>query len=74
MKTFTNLFSQIVILGLFWFHCLNTLGEKMMELGLEGNRGSTVVDLRELPAGVYFFVVTDLNGRTSSSKLMIINH
>ncbi len=23
MKTFTSLFSQIVILGLFWFHCLN---------------------------------------------------
>ena len=49
---------------------LNTLGEKMTELGLEGNRGSTVVDLRELPAGVYFFVVTDLNGRTSSGKVV----
>jgi hypothetical protein len=49
---------------------LNTLGEKLLELGLEGNRGSTVVDLHELPAGVYFFVVTDLNGRTSSGKVV----
>ena len=53
---------------------VNTLGEKMTELGLEGSRGSRVVDLHELPAGVYFFVVTDQSGRTSSSKLMIINH
>ena len=49
---------------------VNTLGEKLLELGLEGNRGSMVVDLRELPAGVYFFVVTDLNGRTSSGKVV----
>ena len=53
---------------------VNTLGEKMTELGLEGSRGSRVVDLHELPASVYFFVVTDQSGRTSSSKLMIINH
>ena len=37
--------------------------------GLEGNRGSMVVDLHELPASVYFFVITDQSGRTSSSKI-----
>lgn len=48
---------------------VNTLGEKFLELGLEGNRGSMVVDLHELPASVYFFVITDQSGRTSSSKI-----
>ena len=71
MKTFTNLFSQIVILGLFWFHCLNTLGEKMMELGLEGNRGSRAIGLQKLPAGVYSIVVKEPNGRRCASKLVI---
>jgi hypothetical protein len=49
---------------------LNTLGEKMMGLGLEGNCDSRVVDLHELPAGVYFFVVTDQSGRISSRKVI----
>ena len=49
---------------------LNTLGEKLLELGLEGNRGSKIVDLHELPASVYFFVITDQSGKTSSGKVV----
>jgi hypothetical protein len=49
---------------------VNALGEKVVELDLEGNRGSRVIDLHKLPVGVYFFVVTDQNGRTSSGKVV----
>ncbi|MBR3709406.1 MAG: T9SS type A sorting domain-containing protein, partial [Bacteroidales bacterium] len=52
---------------------VNTLGEKMTELGLEGNRGSRIVGLHELPAGVYFIVVTDQSGKTSSGKVILNN-
>jgi hypothetical protein len=50
---------------------LNTLGEKMMELGLEGNRGSRAIGLQKLPAGVYSIVVKEPNGRRCASKLVI---
>lgn len=48
----------------------NILGEKMMEIGLEGNVGSKTVDLYTLSNGIYFFIVVEQYGRISLNKVI----
>ena len=49
---------------------VNSLGEKEMELQLESNKGSKVINTHGLPSGLYFIIITDLNGRSRNYKLI----
>ena len=49
---------------------VNVLGEKVTEVWLENNHGSAVIDLSNLPAGLYFVSVTDTNGRRCVKKVV----
>ena len=48
----------------------NVLGVTVLTVGLEGNRGSGVLDLSGQPSGLYFITVTDQNGQRCVRKVV----
>ena len=48
----------------------NVLGVTVLSVGLEGNRGSRVLDLSGQPSGLYFITVTDQNGQRCVRKVV----
>lgn len=49
---------------------VNVLGEKVTEVLLNENKGSTVIDLSHVPSGIYVIIVKDQNGNSCSKKLV----